>query len=92
MAKRVKNLATTTAVQRPQVDTLLRQRLVALMRRDARSVNRIHIDTGIPQSTLCAINTGARADLRAAVVVKLARALGLSALELGELLYETHPE
>lgn len=43
--------------------------------------------SGVGQSTLSAILTGARADQRAATVARLARAASLSPTTLGKLLY-----
>lgn len=72
----------------PAQDTVLRQRVADLIRTDPRSQVEISRAAGVGVRTVSAIVTGDRADLRADVVARLGRALGLTPTALGKLLYE----
>jgi len=73
-------------------DTEIRRKLAALIAEDARSQAELSRVAGISQPVVSGIVTGARADLRAEVVARLGRALGLSPTALGRLLYDSFPE
>lgn len=68
-------------------DTLIRQRVAELIEAN-RPQKRLAEAAGVPQSLLSSIVTGARADLRADTVARIARACGLTPEALGTLLYE----
>lgn len=73
-------------------DTAIRRRVAELIDSDERSQAKLAADSGVSQKTLSGIVTGYRADLRAEVVARVARACGLSPADLGRLLYECFPE
>lgn len=76
---------------RPQ-DTPIRRAVAEMIRATGRTQKQLATDAGVAQSLVSSILTGARADLRADVVARLARACGLSATALGRLMYECVPE
>lgn len=77
--------------QQPQ-DTEIRRKIAALIAKDARSQVELSRASGVSQAVISGIVTGMRADLRAEVVARLGRAIGLSPTALGKLLYQAFPE
>lgn len=70
------------------VDTPIRRRVAELIGADKRTQRDLADAAGVSQQIVSAIATGERADLRADVVARLAKAVGLSPTALGKLLYE----
>lgn len=70
------------------VDTPIRRRMAELIKADKRTQREIASVAGVSQQIVSAITTGERSALRAEVVVRLARAVGLSPTALGKMLYE----
>lgn len=73
-------------------DTEIRRRIAALIAQDSRSQVELARASGVSQAVISGVVTGARADLRAEVVARLGRALGLSPTALGRLLFDSFPE
>lgn len=73
------------------VDTLIRQRVADLIAADGRPQTDLAAAAGVGQKTVSAIVTGSRSDLRAEVVARIGRAVGLSPTALGRLLYDAFP-
>ncbi len=70
----------------------IRERFAEMIRTDKRTQKELADEAGISQQTISAIVKGVRTDLRAEVVARLGRELGLSPTALGKMLYECHPK
>ena len=70
----------------------LHERMAELIRKDGRTQVQLAEASGVGQSTISAILTATRTDLRAEAVAKLGKALGVSPTAMGRLLYESVAE